>query len=239
MTAEQPDLFGIEPRLEEKKETSLSVKRQNTGPYPEEKQAECFYLPGVDEETAWPEVGELTALEAIARDCNLCRLRSTCTQVVFGEGPENSRLMLIGEGPGQDEDLQGRPFVGRAGQLLEKILQAAEIDRGKVYITNVVKCRPPHNRLPDPEEAKICRGYLLAQIRLIKPEIIVCLGAMATQTVVESGAKISKVRGIWIDRAGIKIMPTFHPAALLRNPQYKRPVWEDFKMIRDEYGKSK
>ena len=234
MTPEQPDLFGIEAQQEEEeKETVLD--QQTAIPLPAEKPRERFFLPGLTEETAWPEVKKLAELHDIAAECTLCRLRSTCTQVVFGEGPENSRLMLIGEGPGRDEDIQGRPFVGRAGQLLEKILQAAEIDRTEVYITNVVKCRPPDNRLPDQEEAKTCQKYLLEQIRLINPEIIVCLGAMATQTVVDPQAKISKVRGIWLNRAGIKIMPTFHPAALLRNPQYKRPVWEDFKLIRDEY----
>jgi DNA polymerase len=143
--------------------------------------------------------------------------------------------MLVGEGPGQDEDSQGEPFVGRAGQLLNKILAAAEIAREEVYIANVVKCRPPGNRLPLPPEVKACRSYLERQIALIKPQIIVCMGAMATQTVIDPQAKITKTRGIWFTRAGIRMMAVFHPAALLRNPDYKRPTWEDFKLIRDAY----
>jgi len=240
MTPEQPGLFDMnEPqpakKTEEEKKPVLTA--EPSAPPIAAEETEPFFLPGVSQEPAWPEAENLAELHAIAAHCTLCRLRSTCTQVVFGEGPEDSRLMLIGEGPGQEEDSQGRPFVGRAGQLLEKILQAAEIQRADVYIANVVKCRPPQNRLPDAEEVKACKGYLQAQIRLINPGIIVCLGALATQTVVDPRARISKVRGIWLNRAGIKIMPTFHPAALLRNPEYKRPVWEDFKLIRDEYRK--
>jgi uracil-DNA glycosylase family 4 len=174
-------------------------------------------------------------LAGVARECLRCRLRESCSQVVFGEGPPDARLMLIGEGPGQDEDIQGRPFVGKAGQLLDKILEAAGIQRSQVYIGNVVKCRPPGNRLPNPDEVKERRKYLERQIKLIRPSIIVCLGSMASQTVIDPNAKITRIRGRWLIRQGIKIMPTYHPAALLRNPSYKRPVWEDFKQIRDEY----
>ncbi|HNX29827.1 MAG TPA: uracil-DNA glycosylase [Syntrophomonadaceae bacterium] len=241
MTQEQPDLFStIGPHKEEKavyEPPQEYLIQEAARPPAAANETDEFMLPGAKKDPTWPEAGKLAELHSIAGNCELCRLRSTCNQVVFGEGPEDSRLMLIGEGPGQDEDLQGRPFVGRAGQLLDKILQAAEIERTDVYITNVVKCRPPQNRLPDVEEVKACKGCLEAQVRLIKPGIIVCLGALATQTVVDPRARISKVRGIWLTRAGIKIMPTFHPAAVLRNPEYKRPVWEDFKLIRDEYKK--
>lgn len=241
MTPEQPDLFDIsEPREEEKKvyehpQDYLMPAAPTPLTVAEDENPERSFLPGVTKEGSWKECESLDELQTIAENCNLCRLRSTCNLVVFGEGLADSKLMLIGEGPGQEEDIQGRPFVGRAGQLLDKILLAAEIKREDTYIANIVKCRPPQNRLPDAEEVKVCKNYLEAQIRLIKPQIIVCLGALATQTVVDSKARISKVRGIWLNRTGIKIMPTYHPAALLRNPEYKRPVWEDFKLIRDEY----
>lgn len=193
------------------------------------------FLPAVEAEESYLDIDKLDALEDIARKCQGCRLRNTCQQVIFGEGKVNSKLMLIGEGPGKDEDRQGRPFVGRAGQLLDKILQAAELPRQDVYISNVVKCRPPGNRLPNPDEVKICSNYLEAQIRIIKPRIIVCLGAMASKVLIAPGVKISEIRGKWFQRKDIKIMATYHPAALLRNESYKRPAWEDFKLIRDEF----
>ncbi len=195
------------------------------------------FLPAVEAEECYLDIDKLDALQDIANKCQGCRLRSTCRQVIFGEGKEISKLMLIGEGPGKDEDIQGSPFVGRAGQLLDKILQAAELPRQDLYITNVVKCRPPGNRLPNPDEVKICRNYLEAQIRIINPSIIVCLGAMASKAVIAPGAKISELRGKWFQRKDIRIMATYHPAALLRNENYKRPVWEDFKFIRDEFKK--
>lgn len=196
---------------------------------------EIAFLPGVNSEEAYLDFNDVAMLKNKARDCEGCRLRETCKQVVFSTGNVNSKIVFVGEGPGSDEDQQGIPFVGRAGQLLNQILSAAELKREQVYITNVVKCRPPGNRLPNPDEVKMCRNYLEAEIRIIQPQIIVCLGAMATQTVVDPRAKIGQLRGKWLQRNGIKIMPTYHPAALLRNPNYKRPVWEDFKLIRDYY----
>jgi DNA polymerase len=193
------------------------------------------FLPGVKIEEAYPDFNDLQLLKTKALACQGCRLRETCKQVVFSTGRANSKIIFVGEGPGSDEDEQGIPFVGRAGQLLNQILAAAEFKREDVYITNVVKCRPPGNRLPNPDEVKVCRNYLEAEIRIIQPQIIVCLGAAATQTVVDPRAKISQLRGKWLQRNGIRIMPTYHPAALLRNPNYKRPVWEDFKLIRDTY----
>lgn len=197
------------------------------------------FLPGVGPGEAYPQVRDIEELKGLAQGCRRCRLRETCQQVVFAQGSPDARLMLIGEGPGQEEDIQGVPFVGRAGQLLDKILEASELERSQVYISNVVKCRPPGNRLPNPDEVKECRKYLEAQIRLIRPGIIVCLGSMASQTVIDPKARITRIRGTWLIRQGIKIMPTYHPAALLRNPGYKRPVWEDFKQIRDEYNRAK
>ncbi|MGI6452175.1 MAG: uracil-DNA glycosylase [Syntrophomonadaceae bacterium] len=226
MSTEQPDLFGINQAAEAR-------------PSPEIYGRDTFipFIPGVAHEESFTHIENLAGLEVIVKECSKCPLRNSCQQVVFGEGKPDSKIMFIGEGPGKDEDIQGRPFVGRAGQLLNKILQAAEMQRNQVYITNVVKCRPPGNRLPGNEEVRLCRGYLEAQIRLIKPSIIVCLGSLASQVVIDAKARITKIRGKWLTRNGILIMATFHPAALLRNEGYKRPTWEDFKMIRDEYKK--
>lgn len=224
MSIEQPGLFG-QPEIKQSQEDSR--KEQSLAYIP--------FIPGVKPQEAYLELESLSDLEQRAKSCQLCRLREGCRQVVFGEGKSNARLMLIGEGPGMDEDLQGRPFVGKAGQLLDKILQAAKLPRQEVYIGNVVKCRPPGNRLPHPDEVKICRNYLEAQIRIIKPQIVVCMGSLATQVIIDPRARITMTRGKWFNRQGINIMAVFHPAALLRNPSYKRPTWEDFKQIRDEY----
>ncbi|WP_173297092.1 uracil-DNA glycosylase [Thermanaeromonas sp. C210] len=167
--------------------------------------------------------------------CRACGLRRTAKNVVLGEGSLRATLMLVGEGPGAREDQLGRPFVGAAGELLNRILRAAGFRREEVYITNVVKCRPPGNRLPTSAEVEACRGYLEEQIRLVRPKIIVCLGALATQTLIAPGGSITRLRGQWIEKDGIRYMPTFHPAALLRDEGKKRPVWEDFKKVRDLY----
>lgn len=176
---------------------------------------------------------DLEELEKECKTCRKCDLRAGCTQVVFGEGNPHAKLMFVGEGPGQQEDIQGRPFVGAAGQLLDKILAAVGIRRDEVYIANVVKCRPPGNRLPTSEEAEACLPHLRAQIRAIKPKIIVCLGALATQTLIDKRARITRVRGNWFEKDGIRYMPTFHPAALLRDETKKRPVWEDMKKVKE------
>lgn len=176
--------------------------------------------------------GSLAELEADCRRCRRCGLRAGCQQIVFGEGPPKARLMLVGEGPGAQEDKEGRPFVGAAGQLLDRILAAVGFTRREVYITNVVKCRPPGNRLPTPLEVASCRPFLLEQLRLINPALLVCLGALATQTLVDPQARITQVRGKWFEKDGRKILPTYHPAALLRDEMKKRPVWEDFQKVR-------
>jgi len=178
---------------------------------------------------------KLLSLREEAISCQRCNLRAHAQQVVFGEGNENALLMLVGEGPGAEEDRQGKPFVGAAGELLNKILEASGISREEVYIGNVVKCRPPNNRVPTKDEVAACRSFLDRQIQLIRPKIIVCLGATAAQTLLGPEVRITKIRGIWHEREDIKIMPTFHPAALLRDPSKKRPVWEDFKAVRDLY----
>lgn len=157
-----------------------------------------------------------------ALSCTLCGLHKTRKSVVFGEGSERTSLMFIGEGPGADEDEQGRPFVGRAGQLLTQILDAAGIDRREVYITNIVKCRPPENRVPLPEETSACDVWLQAQLLLIKPAIIVLLGASPTKWILKTTEGISKLRGRWFDWRGTAVMPMFHPSYLLRYPDGKK-----------------
>lgn len=180
---------------------------------------------------------DIEALTAANLQCYSCGLRSGCKQVVVSRGEPSSRVMLVGEGPGAYEDEQGTPFVGPAGQLLDKILAAAELPPEDVYITNVVKCRPPGNRLPKADETKNCLPWLERQIELVSPKLLVCLGALAGQTLIDPNLRITRDRGKWHKYNGIDIVATFHPAALLRDPSLKRPVWEDFKVIRDYYLK--
>lgn len=164
-------------------------------------------------------------------DCTRCQLCRGRTHIVFGVGNPRARLLFIGEGPGRDEDLQGEPFVGRAGQLLTRMIEAMKMKREEVYIANIVKCRPPENRYPEPEEAATCYPFLLKQIDAIRPEIIVALGNLAAQTLLETKKGITGLRGRFHDFHGIPLMPTFHPAYLLRNPEMKKPCWEDLKKV--------
>ena len=177
-------------------------------------------------QTSWPtlmeQIGGCTA-------CGLCRGR---THVVPGEGDLHARLMLIGEGPGEQEDLQGRPFVGPAGQLLERMLAAIGLAREQVYIANAVKCRPPHNRVPEPDERAACMDYLRQQVALVRPKVIVCLGSTPTRALMGEDMRITRDRGVWQLKKGVWMLPTYHPAALLRDADKKRPAWEDFKAIR-------
>ena len=176
---------------------------------------------------------ELKELEKICKNCTLCDLSKTRTNVVFGEGNPNAKLMFIGEGPGEMEDKTGRPFVGRAGQLLTKIINTVlSLDRKDVYISNIVKCRPPNNRVPTIEEALTCRPYLLKQIEIINPEILVCLGKTAFMYLLDSDLPISKVRGQIFEYKGKKVIPTFHPSYLLRNPSAKKEAYKDFLLIK-------
>jgi DNA polymerase len=164
-------------------------------------------------------------------DCKRCKLHRTRRTIVFGEGNERATLMFIGEGPGYDEDVQGRPFVGKAGQLLTKIIESISLSREEVYIANIVKCRPPQNRNPEPDEIRSCNPFLMKQIRVIHPRIICALGTFSAQTLLKIDTKISDLRGKLFDLEGIKVIPTYHPAFLLRNPERKREVWEDIKKI--------
>ncbi len=183
------------------------------------------WLPALDR------CNSIQELKEFCLQCRSCGLREHVRGVVFGEGNENSDLMFVGEAPGAEEDRLGRPFVGAAGKLLDRILSAAGIKREDVYITNVAKCRPPGNRLPKKEEAEACFPYLVRQIEIIQPRLIVCLGTLATQFLIHREAKVTAVRGQIFEKGGIKIIPTYHPAALLRDPSKKKAVWEDFKKI--------
>jgi DNA polymerase len=180
-------------------------------------------------------VERLSELGKVASTCTKCRLSQSRTKVVFGVGDPFARLMFIGEGPGYDEDQQGEPFVGRAGQLLTKIIEAMKLTRQVVYIANMVKCRPPENRTPRPDEMFICfENYLKWQIEWIKPKVICALGSCATQGLLKTKEPIGSLRGRFHDYNGIKLMPTFHPAYLLRNPQDKSKCWQDMKKILKE-----
>ncbi|MDD4013921.1 MAG: uracil-DNA glycosylase [Candidatus Omnitrophica bacterium] len=180
--------------------------------------------------------GGLDGLRPVVLSCKKCGLSGTRTNVVFGEGNPKARLMFIGEAPGADEDEQGRPFVGRAGQLLTKIIEAMGLSREDVYIANILKCRPPGNRNPLPDEIAVCSPYLMEQIKAIKPEVICALGKFSAQTLLNTETPISKLRGVFHDFYGTKLMPTYHPAYLLRNPAEKKAVWNDMKKIAAELG---
>ena len=166
-------------------------------------------------------------------DCTRCPLHRERTTVVHTEGNRKARLMFVGEAPGADEDIQARPFVGRAGQLLTKIIEAIGLKREEVLIGNVNRCRPPGNRPPTPEEASMCKPFLLREIAIVQPEVIVVLGNTAMKNLLDTREGITKLRGIFQEYKGIKVMPTFHPAYLLRDPSKKRETWEDLKKVRD------
>ena len=190
-------------------------------------------LTPLDDGTAGERSEELSALAETALGCELCRLCKGRNKVVFGTGHPNADLLLIGEGPGANEDREGLPFIGAAGKLLTKILQAIELDRDQVYITNVVKCRPPNNRNPQPDEAAACRRYLDRQIELIRPRIILALGKVAAQTLLGNDLPLGRMRGEWYEVSDVPTRVTYHPAALLRNERLKRPTWEDVQEVRD------
>ena len=175
----------------------------------------------------------LSAIREEIGDCTRCTLHALGrTQIVFGVGNPHADLMFVGEAPGGDEDLKGIPFVGRAGQLLTKIIEAIDLQRDDVYIANVIKCRPPGNRNPEPDEVASCEPFLFQQIDSIKPKVIVALGKFAAQTLLRTEDPISRLRGRVFTYRGAKLIPTFHPAYLLRNPSSKREVWEDMKLVR-------
>ena len=196
-------------------------------------------LAAQDLRTAAPVTFSKNATEALVAiredigDCTRCKLHTLGrTQVVFGVGNPAADLMFVGEAPGADEDEQGIPFIGRAGQLLTKIIEAIELKRDDVYIANIIKCRPPQNRNPEPDEVASCEPFLFRQIDAIKPKVIVALGKYAAQTLLRTETPISRLRGQQFDYRGATLIPTFHPAYLLRNPSSKREVWEDMKLVK-------
>jgi uracil-DNA glycosylase family 4 len=179
----------------------------------------------------------LTQFKSEIENCTMCRLHAGRNKFVFGVGNPNADVMFIGEGPGRDEDMKGEPFVGRAGQLLDKILAAIKFDRTIVYIGNVVKCRPPGNRDPQGDEMTTCMPYLERQIEIIQPKLICCLGRISAQALLRTTTPLGRLRKKFHDFRGIKLMVTYHPAALLRFQQYKRDTWEDVQMLRAEYDR--
>ena len=178
---------------------------------------------------------QLQALHESIRDCGNCGLSGGRHVVVFGDGDPDAGVMFVGEAPGAEEDRQGLPFVGKAGELLTRMIESIGLTRETVYIANVIKCRPPGNRDPSPEEVAACQPYLLRQIRIIRPTVICTLGRFAAQTLLQTDTPMGKLRGHLYEYEGIKLVPTYHPAALLRNEQWKRPTWEDLKRLRLEY----
>jgi DNA polymerase len=200
---------------------------------------------GISRDEAWrrrpgePQVsGQREALDAIREEiggeCRRCKLHALGRrQVVFGVGSPAAQLMFIGEAPGHDEDLQGIPFVGRAGQLLTKIIESIGLTRDQVYIANVIKCRPPENRNPEPDEVATCEPFLFRQVEVIRPRVIVALGKFAAQTLLKTQDPISRIRGRIYAYGGAQLVVTFHPAYLLRSPEHKRDTWEDMKKVRD------
>ena len=169
------------------------------------------------------------------KNCSKCSLSKSRTKLVFGVGDSNADIVIVGEAPGKNEDLEGEPFVGRSGKLLDKILEAVGLNRKKVFILNVVKCRPPENRDPKPKEISECEPYLKKQLELIKPKLIVALGRIAAITLLDSKDSLTNMRNKIHKYENIDLLVTYHPAALLRNPNFKKPTWEDFKIIRDRY----
>jgi uracil-DNA glycosylase len=190
-------------------------------------------LPGVVD-------GERPTLDQIRRelgDCRRCKLCDGRKNIVFGSGNPRAELVFVGEGPGADEDVQGVPFVGAAGQLLTKMIEAMGYTRDDVYICNVVKCRPPNNRNPEPDEVTACEPFLRAQLQAVRPKAIVALGKFAAQTLLRDSTPITRMRGTWREYEGIKLMPTFHPAYLLRQPAEKKKAWEDLQQVMKFFGK--
>ncbi len=177
----------------------------------------------------------LDELEEVCKNCTKCELCSGRTNLVFGKGKKDAEIMLIGEGPGENEDLQGQPFVGRSGKLLDKFLESIGLSREKnVYIANMVKCRPPHNRDPKPEEQEQCLYWLREQFKIIRPKIIICVGRISAQKLIDPNFRVTKEHGVFIERNGVLMMGTFHPAAILRNPNNKEAAFADWLKVRDK-----
>ena len=220
---QQQDLFGNIVYTDEKKMEKKAPLKENIA-FPDEPWVSCQSLNDLNKEIC---------------NCLKCPLGHTRTNFVFGVGSPRAEVMFIGEAPGADEDAQGEPFVGRAGQLLNKILDAVKLKREEVYICNILKCRPPNNRDPEPIEMETCTPYLHKQIELMQPKFIICLGRIAGQWLLQTKDSLTALRGRIHGFAGTKLIVTYHPAALLRNPNWKLPAWEDMKMFRKAYDDMK
>jgi len=220
---QQQDLFGNIVYSDETKMEKKDLPKKNIA-IPDEPWTTCQTLDDLNKEIC---------------SCLKCPLGHTRTNFVFGVGNPHAEVMFIGEAPGADEDAQGEPFVGRAGQLLNKILDAVKLKREEVYICNILKCRPPNNRDPEPTEMETCTPYLHKQIELMQPKFIICLGRIAGQWLLQTKDSLTALRGRIHDFAGTKLIVTYHPAALLRNPNWKLPAWEDMKMFRKAYDEMK
>jgi DNA polymerase len=222
---QERDLFGniIYPSAEQDAQTK-DLKEKTMSDYPAE---------------PWAATSSLGELNSLICECQKCSLGATRIKFVFGVGNPKAEIVLIGEAPGADEDAKGEPFVGRAGQLLNKILEAIHFKREDVYICNILKCRPPNNRDPRPEEVQQCEPYLWKQLEIIKPKIILCLGRISAQVLLKTTDSLTKLRESVHDYRGIPLLVTYHPAALLRNPNWKRPTWEDVQKLRKMYDDMK
>jgi len=213
---------------------AASASRPDPGPASARKPAAGF-VPQVTGPSLFEERIEGDTLDRIRTDigpnCTRCKLHKSRTNIVFGVGNPKAQLVFVGEGPGHDEDVQGEPFVGRAGKLLTQMIEAMGLRREDIYICNVVKCRPPENRLPERDEIATCSPYLLRQLGVIRPKVICCLGACSAQTLLETNQGISRFRGEWFDWRGAKLIATYHPAYLLRNPNAKGEVWKDLQKV--------
>jgi uracil-DNA glycosylase family 4 len=218
----------IKPTEKKKRTASTSVEKVSASvvvPEVSLPAAASTVLPG--------SVESLESVRADIGDCKRCKLAPTRTNIVFGSGNPQATLMFVGEAPGADEDAQGLPFVGRAGQLLTRIIEAIGMRREDVFICNILKCRPPGNRNPETEEIAACENFLFRQIAAVQPKVICALGAFGAQTLLQTTEPIGRLRGRLVDYRGVQLMATFHPAYLLRNPIEKRKVWEDMQIIRD------
>lgn len=232
MTSRQPIVDIFSQVIEQQRELGLGELRLDRDAVAALLPAEPTKRPSRD--SAAPSKALTDFCEQIC-NCTKCRLHEGRNKFVFGVGNSAADVMFVGEGPGHDEDIKGEPFVGRAGQLLDKILAAIKFDRKQIYIANIVKCRPPNNRDPQPDEMAECLPYLKQQIEIINPRFICCLGRIAAQALLGVTTPLGKMRGRFMDFEGRKLMVTYHPAALLRFPQYKRDTWEDVQMLRKAY----
>jgi DNA polymerase len=226
---DQKEIFGDDlfEKIEVKRKTTVVADKKNTSA----EEPELF----PEEKEEWEKANTLEQLEGLINKCTACKLHEGRNKFVFGSGNPNADVMVVGEGPGAEEDKRGLPFVGRAGKLLTDILKAIKFERDEVYIANIVKCRPPDNRTPLPDEMETCLPYLKKQIEIIKPKVILCLGLTAAKGLLKKRDSLTSMRGKVFEFENIKVMVTYHPAALLRNPNWKRPCWEDLQNFRKLY----